>query len=123
MVVIQSCFKPCKLCICNCNASGLCRFYIYLSKVFVYFAEYQFALNDNGWACTWKKRKTEKVVQKPEIQPSSSLPSSQSIIPLHLLSPRSHVNSVVVLGVVTETRILTSVHATLCSGVFVAVII
>ena len=65
----------------------------------------------------------EKVVQKPGRQPYSSLPSAQSIIPLHLFSGRSHSNSVVVLGVVTETRILTSVHATLFSGVIVAVVV
>jgi hypothetical protein len=61
----------------------------------------------------------EKVVQKPVRQPTSSLPSAQSNIPSHLLSGRSHINSVVVLGVVTETRIQTSVHATLFSGVIV----
>jgi hypothetical protein len=65
----------------------------------------------------------EKVVQKPGRQHSSSLPSAQSNIPSHLLSGRSHINSVVVLGVVTETRILTSVHATLFSGVIVAVVV
>lgn len=54
-----------------------------------------------------------------EIQPSSSLPSSHSFVPLHLDSGRSHANAVVVLGVVTVTGVVVTIIVVVAGTVVV----